>query len=220
MNDTYDMSHKGKWRRIRAAAAAAASTAAVAAAFVASAHSAAAGTPAATLSQGVIVHSVGGGLAEHNASTPHCTVELPSNAQRCFVHFRDAIAYATGNRVTDAPNDSRAAETHQAFNAEINSADQQAQTQLMDGPPTAQPQIQTVIATLHWDVYYGGATWTVWVTGRILRRRRQQHDRLLLLLPRPHLERPDQFLPRIRQLRSAQFPGHQLRRSSLAAAHL
>src|SRR5215468_7767568 len=118
MNDTHYTSRKAKWRRIRAAAAAAAGTAAAMAAFIAGAHGAAAGTPAA--SQGVIVHSVGGGLARYNAATPHCVVQLPSNAQRCFVHFGDAIAFASGNRVTDAPSNPRAAETNQAFIAEMN----------------------------------------------------------------------------------------------------
>jgi len=160
MNDTHYTSRKVKWRRIRAAAAAAAGTAAAMAAFIAGAHGAAAGTPAATLSQGVIVHGVDGGLAPYNAATPHCVVNLSTNAQRCFVHFRDAIAYGTGNRVTDAPNDSRTAATDQHFNAEINRLAQQVHSQVTKNPGTAQPQIPVPIADEYFDINYTGVTWT------------------------------------------------------------
>ncbi|MFB8441547.1 hypothetical protein ACFC7A_21120 [Streptomyces niveus] len=39
----------------------------------------------------------------------HCVVNVSTGAQSCYTSFTDAVAKATGGRVTDAPDDSRAA---------------------------------------------------------------------------------------------------------------
>jgi hypothetical protein len=66
------------------------------------------GVPAGTPSQGpapLAMETVAGG--PHG----HCVVTLPAGTQRCFDSFTDAIAFATGGAITDAPADAAKAAT-------------------------------------------------------------------------------------------------------------
>jgi hypothetical protein len=52
------------------------------------------------------VLAAGGFAAGQASATPgrHCTVSVETGAAQCFATFREAIAAATGGRVTDAPD--------------------------------------------------------------------------------------------------------------------
>ncbi|MGW7824443.1 hypothetical protein ACWGLF_41660 [Streptomyces puniciscabiei] len=63
-----------------------------------------------------------GSITTAQATTPttHCVANVQTHASKCFSDFRDAISYATGGRVTDAPHDPHTAATSTTFQAEIN----------------------------------------------------------------------------------------------------
>jgi hypothetical protein len=85
-----------------------------------------------------------------NEAPRHC-VSGPSDEVQCFATFTEAIALATGGRITDAPADARAALDDPAFADRINEP-------LLGG---IHPDTTYVIGIDYIDANYGGNTW-VW----------------------------------------------------------
>ncbi|MGW2207550.1 hypothetical protein [Streptomyces sp. NPDC001774] len=54
------------------------------------------------------------------AAGQHCAVLIPSGAQQCFSGFREAVAFGTKGRVTDAPLDAIDAAQSSKFAVQIN----------------------------------------------------------------------------------------------------
>ena len=75
---------------------------------------------------------------------PHCVVSLTNGDTRCFPTFRLAVAYATGGRITDAPEATDAVDLDSAFTARV---DALAEDPLAD---------DVLIGTAWWDRDYGG----------------------------------------------------------------
>ncbi|MFJ7911944.1 hypothetical protein [Kitasatospora sp. NPDC096204] len=60
--------------------------------------------------------------AASGASNRHCVVNADGGQSKCFGTYREAIGYATGGHVTDAPLSAAAAARDTAFAEELNSS--------------------------------------------------------------------------------------------------
>jgi hypothetical protein len=78
------------------------------------------------------------------AGDPHCVVSLATGDMQCFPTFRLAIAYATGGRITDAPEAESAADIDSAFVARVDAL-------VPDGRAD-----DVLIGTAWWDRDFGG----------------------------------------------------------------
>lgn len=80
---------------------------------------AAVGALTAALTSATVVPAAADARAEAGPGGPHCVVKHDSSTD-CFQTFREAIAHATGGRLTDVPNDPAAALASKTFERRIN----------------------------------------------------------------------------------------------------
>jgi hypothetical protein len=78
-----------------------------------------------------------------NANRYACVINLASHTEDCFSSYRESIAFATGGRITDAPQDVRVAVKDAAFTAEVNASTAAASS--------------VIIATLYWNINYNAS---------------------------------------------------------------
>ncbi|MEV4625918.1 hypothetical protein AB0J90_06475 [Micromonospora sp. NPDC049523] len=92
--------------------------------------------------------------AQADAQPLHCVVDVAakSAAPTCYDSFTKAIAKATGGRVTDAPNNARAAIQDQGLTAKLN-----ATGATKDRASVA---VDVLIGIEYWDDDFGGSTYT------------------------------------------------------------
>lgn len=83
--------------------------------------------------------------------TPHCVGRVSSNEVSCYSTFREAIAFATGGAISDAP-EARAALADESFARRINAL-------------SVAPRDGVVIGTMFVDANFQGASFT-WTAGR------------------------------------------------------
>lgn len=93
------------------------------------------------------------------AAKRHCTMDVVHHKVACFGTFREAIAHATAGKITDAPEDARAAMKDKRFADRVN--------RLGAATPrtTATTMSSTVISIEFWDTYHQGSTFTFTGTG-------------------------------------------------------
>lgn len=91
-------------------------------------------------------------------AAPHCVQSVSSSQPSCFSSFTAAIAAATGQQITDAPADARAALSDPAFRARI---DGLAAAPPPRGSAVLQPLTSVVIGIHYLDDNFGGTTYTV-----------------------------------------------------------
>jgi hypothetical protein len=89
-----------------------------------------------------------------NAVSPKDPTQV--STMRCFTSFRAAITYATGGRITDAPNNARTAAKSKKFTARVNS--------LADSvtPLDSAGSGGILVAIEYWDIGYGDPSLVVW----------------------------------------------------------
>ncbi|GHF07968.1 MULTISPECIES: hypothetical protein [Streptomyces] len=89
------------------------------------------------------------GTAPKAAEARHCVVNVDSGARSCFGTYREAVAFSTHGRVTDAPNDTKAAALDKTLQARINGSAGARKA-------LAAAQSDQVLATIYADKDFGG----------------------------------------------------------------
>lgn len=85
-------------------------------------------------------------LGGPGTANPHCVGSVSSNAVSCYSTFREAIAFATGGAITDAP-DARAALADDGFARRINAL-------------AIRPNVDVLIGIDYVDINFQGNTFT------------------------------------------------------------
>ncbi|GHF54274.1 hypothetical protein GCM10010218_39400 [Streptomyces mashuensis] len=95
----------------------------------------------------------------------HCAINTDNGDKACFSTYREAITYGTKGRVTDAPNDTRAAAQDHKLQERLNGPRSQHGTKLANNtrpataPSGAAPE-QRVLGTVYRDKDFGGGSLT------------------------------------------------------------
>ncbi|MEV7872476.1 peptidase inhibitor family I36 protein [Streptomyces sp. NPDC088124] len=96
-----------------------------------------------------------GGTADAGKTTGrHCAVNVDTEAVSCYATFREAIAKATGGRITDGPEEARTAAADAAFERQVNTASTSA----------AAPAATTLISIEYQHPDYKGETRSMYGT--------------------------------------------------------
>ncbi|MEU8547456.1 hypothetical protein AB0C81_10705 [Streptomyces roseoverticillatus] len=87
-------------------------------------------------------------------STAHCVLNTDNGDKACFSTYREAIAYGTKGRVTDAPNDARDAFKDQKLQERLSGPRSQHGMKLAKNAQSALPESRT-LATIFRDKDFG-----------------------------------------------------------------
>jgi hypothetical protein len=104
---------------------------------------------AAMLISCLVAPPVAAASPEESAGGKHCVYNLSTSTEQCFATFTQAIGFATGGLVTDAPADPATAAADPTFDQRINAA----------SSATTDPSITSAVLGVSWkDAGYSGAS--------------------------------------------------------------
>ncbi|MFI9240571.1 peptidase inhibitor family I36 protein [Streptomyces sp. NPDC053079] len=81
----------------------------------------------------------------------HCVVDADNGTKSCFSTYRESVAFATGGRVTDAPNDTRAAVRDTKFQERLSGPRNEHGAKLA-------MNASSVLGTMYGDKDFGGGS--------------------------------------------------------------
>ncbi|MGK5543745.1 hypothetical protein ACSNOH_03245 [Streptomyces sp. URMC 127] len=94
-----------------------------------------------------------------STANQHCVVNTDDGDKACFATYREAVAYGTKGRVTDAPNDARAAVKDQKFQERLSGPRSEHGIKLAKSARSAAPE-NRALATVYRDKDFGGGSVT------------------------------------------------------------
>ncbi|MCF3101789.1 hypothetical protein IPZ58_09355 [Streptomyces roseoverticillatus] len=91
-----------------------------------------------------------------STANQHCVINTDNGDNACFSTYREAIAYATKGRVTDAPNDARAALKDQKLQERLSGPRSQHGVKLAKNAKSVVAAENRVLASAYHDKDFGG----------------------------------------------------------------
>ncbi|MFI0976305.1 peptidase inhibitor family I36 protein [Streptomyces sp. NPDC021093] len=95
-----------------------------------------------------------------STANQHCVLDTDNGAKSCFSTYKEAITFGTKGRVTDAPNDTRAAVRDQKLQERLSGPRNERGLKSARGSLPAAPAERKVLGTLYSDADFGGGTFT------------------------------------------------------------
>ncbi|MEV5239503.1 hypothetical protein AB0K89_10375 [Streptomyces cinnamoneus] len=92
------------------------------------------------------------------ATSRHCVVDTDNGTKSCFSTYRESVAFATGGRVTDAPNDTRTAVLDKKFQERLSGPRSEHGVKLAKNATSARAGAQSVLGTIYGDKDFGGGS--------------------------------------------------------------
>ncbi|MCA6091341.1 peptidase inhibitor family I36 protein [Streptomyces sp. SCA3-4] len=96
------------------------------------------------------------GSASRATTSRHCVVDTDNGTKSCFGTYREAVAFATEGRVTDAPNDTRAAAHDKKLQERLSGPRGEHGMKLAENSRSALAGAQRVLATVYQDSDFRG----------------------------------------------------------------